>query len=244
MSGVNLDAWVLKMRARDPTLSSEENEVLRDSVKEVVQIEADRDIVREQDRCDQSHLLLRGWACRYLTLADGRRQIVALHLPGDFVDLHSFPLKTMDHSVATLTPCAIAVVPHERLKRITETRPHLTRVLWLSTLIDAAILRQWMLGAGRRSAVERTAHLFCEMFMRLRTIDAVEGARFAFPLTQLELADALGVTAVHTNRVIQGLKRSNMLSWRGQVVEILDLQRLRRMAEFDPTYLSVEPEPR
>lgn len=234
----------MKMRARDQTLSAEENAVLREAVADVVQFEADRDIVREHDRCDQSHLLMHGWACRYLTLADGRRQIVALHLPGDFVDLHSFPFKRMDHSVATLTPCAIAVVPHERLKRITETQPHLTRVLWLSTLIDAAILRQWMLGAGRRSAVERAAHLFCEIFVRLRTIEAVDGARFAFPLTQLELADTLGVTPVHTNRVIQGLKRSEVLSWRGQVVEILDPQRLGRMAEFDPTYLALEPERR
>lgn len=234
-----IDRWIRNMRARDSSLSGDEESALRGAVGEIVDVAADRDVVREHDRQTHSHLLLEGWAGRYIDLADGRRQIVALHISGDFVDLHSFPLQVMDHSVATFTPCRIALAPHVRLRRITEQHPHLARLLWLSTLIDAAVLRQWLVGAGKRSVLEQAAHLFCELFVRLQLAGETEGPTFAFPLSQAELADAFGASAVHTNRVLQELRARGLLAWRSGRVEILDWEALAETAGFDATYLNL-----
>lgn len=239
-----VDDWIRNFRRRDSTLTGEEEAALRGALTEIVERPADCDVVREHDRQTTSHLLLEGWAGRYISLADGRRQIVALHVPGDFVDLHSFPLQVMDHSVATFTPCRIALAPHDRLRALTASEPHLARLLWLSTLIDAAILRQWLVGSGKRSAVEQTAHLFCELFVRLQLTGRTEGQAFLFPLSQVELADCLGVSAVHANRVLQELRALDVLAWRGRHVEILDWGRLQALAGFDPVYLHLVDSPR
>ena len=239
-----VDDWIRNIRRRDGTLSAEEELALRGVLSDVVAEPADRDIVREHDRQTKSHLLLEGWAGRYITLADGRRQIVAIHVPGDFVDLHSFPLQVMDHSVATFTPCRIAFAPHERLRAVTVSHPHLARLMWLSTLIDAAILRQWLVGSGKRSALEQTAHLFCELFVRLQLTGRTEGQTFLFPLSQVELADCLGVSAVHANRVLQDLRATQVLAWRGRHVEIRDWAALKALAEFDDVYLNLVDTPR
>jgi CRP-like cAMP-binding protein len=239
-----VDDWIRNFRRRDSTLTEEEESALREALSEVIEVAADQDLVREHDRQTRSHLLLEGWTGRYVTLADGRRQIVAAHVPGDFVDLHSFPLQVMDHSVATFTPCRIALAPHERLRDVTVRHPHLGRLMWLSTLIDAAILRQWLVGSGKRSALEQTAHLFCELFVRLELTGRTEGRTFILPLSQSELADCLGVSAVHANRILQELRSTNVLAWRGRHVEIRDWDALTRLAGFDPTYLNLFDLPR
>ena len=239
-----VDDWVRNIRRRDSTLTAEEEAALRGALSEVIEAPADADVVREHDRQTKSHLLLEGWCGRYITLADGRRQIVALHIPGDFVDLHSFPLQIMDHSVATFTPCRIALAPHDRLRDVTAAHPHLARLLWLSTLIDAAILRQWLVGSGKRSALEQTAHLICELFVRLGLTGRTEGQTFVFPLSQAEMADCLGVSAVHANRVLQELRATGVLAWRGRHVQILNWDRLQAIAEFDPVYLNLLDSPR
>jgi CRP-like cAMP-binding protein len=244
IEGVGVDEWISNIRRRDSTLSPEEEAALRGVLSEAVEVPADRDVVREHDRQTRSHLLLDGWAGRYISLADGRRQIVAVHIPGDFVDLHSFPLQVMDHSVATFTPCRIAFAPHDRLRHITQAYPHAARLLWLSTLIDAAILRQWLVGSGKRSVLEQVAHLFCELFTRLELVGRTDGTSFVLPLSQVELADALGVSAVHVNRVLQDLRSRKVLAWRRRNVEILDWNALSAVAEFDPTYLNAIDRPR
>lgn len=239
-----VDDWFRNIRRRDSSLTAEEEAAVRGTLSKVISVGADCDVVREHDRQTESHLLLEGWAGRYVTLADGRRQIVALHVPGDFVDLHSFPLQIMDHSVATFTACRIALAPHDRLRTVTATHPHVARLLWLSTLIDAAILRQWLVGSGKRSALEQTAHLFCELYVRLQLTGRAEGQTFVFPLSQIELADCLGVSPVHANRVVQELRATQVMSWRGRQVEILDWPALQSLAEFDPTYLNLVDSPR
>ena len=123
--------------------------------------------MRETERPGRSTLVLSGITCRYRNLENGKRQITAIHVPGDFVDLHSFLIKQMDHSVGTLSPCIVAYAPHEGLERITERLPHLARLLWLLTLIDASIHRQWLVTMGAYPALNRTAHLLCELFTRL-----------------------------------------------------------------------------
>lgn len=233
----------LKLSQRD-VLSGAEGRILEDAIDRVSIIRAGQDLVREGDHQSESCLLLDGWTCRYKLIADGRRQITAFNVPGDFVDLHSLLLSPMDHSILTLTRCRVAFVPHSNLRRITENNPHLTRLLWLSTLIDAAIHREWIATLGRRPAAQRIAHLLCELFLRLQTVGHVRGMGFSLPVTQATLCDALGISAVHTNRSIQLLRREGMVSWKGEDVEIHHWQRLVDFAGFDPTYLNLEHQPR
>lgn len=229
-----------KLVLRDRSLSEVEAEALAAACSHHIDVKADVDLVRQDDVSEQSMLLETGWACRYGTLPDGRRQILSLHVAGDFVDLQSFPLKRMDHSVATLTPCRVAVFPHDSLRRLSETFPHLTRLLWLTTLIDAAIFRQWLLGAGQRSALERAAHLVCELATRLDVVGELKDDRFGLPLTQAELGDVLGISQVHANRVVGELRNRSLVTWQDERVRVLDWPGLKALAAFDPTYLALE----
>jgi CRP-like cAMP-binding protein len=229
-----------RLQRRDPAISDAERQALVSAVDREIEIEADHDIVRQQQMVDASHLIVSGWACRYSTLAGGRRRIHSLHLGGDFIDLQAFTLKRMDHSAVALTRCRLAVIPHTALRIISETMPHLTRLLWLTTVVDAAIQRQWLLGAGQRSAVGRLAHLLCEVFTRLEVGGLNDGYSFQLPLTQAELGDTLGISLVHANRVVGELRARGVVRWRGEQVAILDWPALRDLAEFDPSYLELE----
>jgi CRP-like cAMP-binding protein len=237
------EALIRKLEQRD-RLSDEEKRILDEAVVRIKDFAVDEDLVREGDRPTESILLLEGFAARYKGLADGRRQITAIHVAGDFVDLHSFLLHRMDHGVVALSPCRVGTVPHETLREITERHPHLARLLWLSTLIDGAIHREWLVAMGRRPALGQMAHLLCELFLRLRAVGRTESNTFRLPLTQAELGDALGLSTVHVNRVAQELRTANLVSWRGQLVTITDWKGLSAVAEFDPAFLHLESEPR
>ena len=230
-----------KLQRRGRALDPREVAALAGAISQTTEHAAGQDIVHEHDYCTESKLLISGWAYRYSDLPDGRRQTLALHMGGDFIDLHSFQLKRMDHSVRTLTACTIAVVPHENLARITEGFPHLTRQLWFSTLVDAAIMRRWMVGLGQRTALENAAHLFCEIYHRASLVDLVADDAFTFPLTQAEIGEAVGISAVHTNRVLQQLRAQKVIAISGRTVKILNLRALEALAGFDPTYLNLNP---
>lgn len=201
------------------------------------------DIVVEHEYTDHSILLLEGFTARYSTLSDGRRQITEINVAGDFVDLHSLLMKQMDHGVVTLTPCVIAHAPHSRLQRLTEQHAHLTRLLWLDTIIDAAIHRQWLVAMGQRSGLGHLSHLLCELFTRLGAVGLTDGQSFHLPLTQTVLGDALGLSTVHVNRLIAELRREGLVRWNNPRVDILDWPRLAAIAEFDPTYLRLHSAP-
>ncbi len=232
-----------KLEQRD-TLSDEEKRVLNRAISRVVEFRADVDIVREYDRPTESILLLEGFASRYKLLPNGKRQITAIHVPGDFVDLHNFTLKRMDHSVLALTACKAAMVPHAALREITESQPHLTRLLWLNTSMDGAIHQQWLVNLGRQDARGKLAHLICELFLRLQVVGQTEGQSFRLPITQAELGDALGLSTVHINRTLQDLRGDGLLTWTRDLVVIEDWDRLQEVAQFDPAYLNLEHEPR
>jgi CRP-like cAMP-binding protein len=234
---------LLKLRARD-LVGREEEEVLRASLAEIREHPGGRTIVRSGATLSASTLLVDGIVCRYKDLADGQRQIMELHVAGDFVDLHGFLLKQLDHNVGAMTPVRVALFPHEALRGITETHPHLGRMLWFSTLLDAAIHREKILSIGRRSAVARIAHIFCELFVRLQIVGLANDARYALPLTQADLADVTGLTSVHVNRMLKKLRDEELLTFRGGEVVIDDWERLQRLAEFDPAYLHLERRPR
>lgn len=230
---------IQKLEKRD-TLSEVERQALSSLVVRTRTCAAGEILVREDDVLSESTLVLEGFTARTKTLRDGKRQITAVHVSGDFVDLHAFLLKRIDHSIEALTPCTIAAVGHRDLERITEQFPHLTRMLWLSTTIDAAIQRTWLVAMGRRSSIAQMAHFVCEMFLRLQVIGRTEDLSFRLPLTQIELGDILGLSSVHVNRVLQDLRARDHLQWRDQTVTISNWDQLVHLAEFDPTYLSLE----
>jgi CRP-like cAMP-binding protein len=238
-----LEPLIRKLELRD-RLSEEEKRILGDIVGPPRNFGANEDIIREGDRPSESTLLLEGYTARASVLAGGERQITSIHVPGDFVDLHSFLIKTMDHGVTALTNCTVAGVTHTRLRVITETQPHLARMLWLMTLVDAAIHRRWLTAMGRQSALQHTAHLLCELYVRQREILHTGDHNFRVPLTQAKLADTLGLSHVHTNRIIRELREAGFIEWRGDRVTIRDWSGLQELAEFDPTYLSLQNEPR
>ncbi|MEA3061191.1 MAG: hypothetical protein QOJ94_972 [Sphingomonadales bacterium] len=238
-----LEALLLKLRARD-VVNEAEQEVLRGAIARTGELAAGRPLVRPQVTLSESILLFEGLVCRYKDLAGGERQIMELHVPGDFVDLHGFLLKRLDHTVGTLTPVRYAVVPHDALRMITETQPHLARILWFSTLVDAAIHREQIVSVGRRTALSRIAHLLCELNVRLNIVGLADSDGYALPLTQADVADATGLTSVHVNRMLRKLRNDDLLTFRNGRVTIHDWDGLQRVAEFDPTYLHLERRPR
>jgi CRP-like cAMP-binding protein len=238
-----LGMLLLKLRARD-ILGDEEERVLRESFSEIREIPSGKVVVKAGVALSECTLLFDGFICRYKDLSDGQRQIMELHVAGDFVDLHSFLLKRLEHNVGSMTAVRVAIASHERVREITETQPHLARLLWFSTLLDAAIHREKILSVGRRSAVARIAHLLCELFVRLEIVGLTSGHSYALPLTQTDLADASGLTSVHVNRMLKRLRDDELVTFRGAQVTIHDLDRLQRLAEFDPAYLYLERRPR
>ena len=231
-----------KLRARD-RVSDEEAAILRDSIATIRELPRGKVIARSGVELSQCTLLFDGIVARYKDLADGQRQIMELHVTGDFLDLHSFLLKRLEHNVGSMTDVRIATVPHEAIRNITETQPHLTRLLWFSTLLDAAIHREKILSVGRRSALARIAHHFCEMKARLALVGMAGDSGYRLPLTQADIADVTGLTPIHVNRMLKQLRDARLMTFRGGEVEIHDWQGLARTAEFDPAYLYAEPHP-
>lgn len=228
--------WIRKLE-RLGTLSDKDRWMLEALPLTVRQIEADRDLVHDGACISQCTLLIEGFACRYKSLQDGRRQIVAFHIPGDVVDLPGLLLGEMDYGIGTLTPAKVALIPHATVSGWTRTHPGLMRLLWRDTLIEAAMFREWMVNVGRRTARERTAHLLCELVMRLRAAGFARGYACDLPITQVELADALGLSNVHVNRTLQELRGDGLIDLGGGILVVRDWDRLEAAAEFDPRYL-------
>lgn len=225
---------------RRPVLNADEVAALEAAVARTATFDARQIIVRQHAPLSQCTLLLEGFVERYKDTPEGRRQILAIHIPGDFVDLHSYPLKRLEHSVAALTDVRVALFPHPAVRALTEQSATLTELLWRSTLIDAAINREWIVSIGARGAAVRLAHLFCEMRVRLERIGMARDESFALPLTQVDLADATGLTAVHVNRMLRQLREDGLVAFRQGRVDVLDWQRLYDFAEFEPAYLFLD----
>ena len=230
----------LKKLKRRIELSTEEEGAIRGAVAETRNVRADQILVRSGQPLTSSMILLDGWIARSKDLASGERQVTELHVAGDFADLHAFTLKRLDHDIVSLSECTIAVVPHERLKAITELFPRLARVYWFSTNVDAAITRELALSLGQRSAISRMAHLFCELHVRLDEVGRARPDGFEFPLTQRELSECLGLTVVHANRTIQELRRRGLVELENRQLTILNREGLEGIAEFDPSYLYLD----
>jgi CRP-like cAMP-binding protein len=221
------------------TLSDDEKQAIASLPTRARTLPPRQEIVRDGDRPSQCCLIVEGWLYRTKTLSDGKRQILALHVPGDMPDLQSLHLPVLDHTLSTLTQAIVAFIPHESLHHLVAAHPGITAALWRDTLIDAAIFREWITGLGRRDARGRIAHLFCEMYIKLHAVGLAADYRCDFPPTQTEMSDALGLSTVHVNRVVQELRAEQLISWQGRSLEILDWKGLVEAGEFDPVYLHV-----
>jgi CRP-like cAMP-binding protein len=222
------------------TLTDAERQALETLPMQVALIKDDQDIVREGDRPTRSCLILSGFACAYKVTAGGKRQIVSFTIAGDIPDLQSLHLKVLDISIATLSPCRVGFITHEALREICARYPRLAAAFWRETLIDAAIFREWVTNVGQREAYQRMAHVFCEMLVRLRAVGLAEDHVCDLPITQGEFADAIGVSNVHVNRVLQQLRADGLIETKGTQVKIPDWDKLKEVGEFDPTYLHLE----
>jgi len=221
-------------------LSDEERQAIERLPVRINHLDARQDIVRDGDMPSHCCLILDGWACRYKLLSQGKRQILSFHIAGDIPDLQSLHVHTMDYSLATMKRATVAFIPRENLQELSARFPNLAALLWRDTLVDAATFRAWMTGMGRRTAYERIAHLFCEMYLKLQAAGLAGDYRCPMPLTQTDLADALGLTSVHVNRVLQEMRGHALITLRRHTLVIEAWHDLLQASEFDPTYLHLE----
>lgn len=203
----------------------------------LARVDAGEDLVSEGDPVDSIRIILSGWLCRYKTLEDGRRQIVNFILPGDTCDACVYLLRVMDHSIGSLTPVNFAEIKREPFEALLASDRSLAEALWCETMVSSAIQREWTINVGRRTALERVAHLFCEIHERLRPIGMADDNSCVFPVTQIELADATGLSVVHVNRTLQELRAAGLIALRDRVLTIIDLQGLKDTALFSADYL-------
>ena len=211
---------------------------LEKAVRErIVRAGAGQDLVSEGEQLDRIRIVLAGWLSRYKTLEDGRRQIVNFVLPGETCDAHAYLLPRIDHSIGTLTPVIYTEIERERFEELVESDRGLAEAIWCETLSNSSIQREWALNIGRRIALERVAHLLCEIVERLRPVGLLEGKSCAFPITQMDLADATGLSVVHLNRTLQELRASGLIVLRERMLTISDLDVLKNVGLFDASYL-------
>lgn len=197
-----------------------------------------QDLIREGDPPGPVFVVLEGWACRYKILPSGTRQIIAFLMPGDACDLHIAMLAEMDHGIQAISPAKVATIARAEMEALMADHPNVARAMYTAQLIDEGIMRAWIVSMGRRSSIERVAHLMCELYLRARNIGLTgEGVPFALPLSQLILADALGMTAVHINRVLKQLRLSGAMALSRGSLDILDPTKLVQIAGFDENYL-------
>ena len=203
-------------------------------------LEPSQYVVREGDKAEHSCLLLSGYAFRQKIVGDGGRQILALHIKGDMMDLQNSLLGRADHNVQALTRIEIAMIPREAVLELTEQRPAIGRAMWHDTLVDGSVHREWTASIGRRDARARVAHLLCEFALRLQVAGLVEQNGYELPMTQEQLADCIGLTPVHVNRTLKALEADGLISRTKRSVRAEDWDKLARVGDFTSDYLHID----
>jgi CRP-like cAMP-binding protein len=230
------NAFVRHLSGYGP-LGNDEISLLAGACTNVRELPANFHLIREGDEPDPVFVILEGWACGYKMLPDGGRQIMSFMLPGDFCDIHIAVLEAIDHNIMTLTKARVASLPRAQMETLVRARPALTQAFWWSQLVDQSILRAWIVTMGRRKSVESVAHLMCELYIRMRNIGLASDDECRMPLTQLVLADALGLTPVHVNRVLGVLKEAKVMELKRGSLKIINSAKLAEIAGFDGNYL-------
>lgn len=217
-------------------MGEEEKRTVEDLVESVREFDEPTQILARGQLCDRSTMLIEGFVLRVIR-HDDRRFVVGVQVPGDFVDLHAFALKRLDHDIVTVGRAKVGHVAHNRLMEVMETSAHLARLLWFSTLLDAAIHREWIMTMEQLPAANRAAHVFCELWARLDLVGLGGPDGIDTPLIQADLADMCGTTAIHMNRALSQLRKDGLADFRRGVLRVADRRRLEDFARFDPAYL-------
>ena len=217
-------------------LGEREKDQLESIFDPAVQLDPGTCILSRGELANKSTMLVEGYIVRVIR-EEGRRDIVGIHVPGDFVDLHSYALRRLDHDVIALGPARVAYAPHDRIGRVHEKEAHLSRILWFSTMLDAAIHRQWILKLEKLKASRRVAHQLAEIWRRLDMVALGRPTGFRSPLSQADLADMCGTTAIHMNRSLSELRREGLAEFRRGMVTVRDRKAFEEFGEFEPSYL-------
>ena len=235
---VRMELLIRKLQASaGVSLGHDEIESLCSLDVKLVTIKSQQDVVREHEAASFVTLVLEGFLCRYKIVADGKRQVLSFHIPGDIPDLQSLHFSISDHNLCSLAPSKLALISHATMEAFLDNHPRLAKLFWRDTLIDAAIFREWMTSIGRRASFTRVAHLACELIVRMRAVGLASDHAIKLPLKQTDIADALGITPVHANRTIQELRRQGLIQFNNGELIALHWERLKKAGEFDRTYL-------
>ena len=219
------------------TLSDVEAQLLESKMLETQSYGPGDFLVLEGERVTYSSLLLEGYACRCKDDPHGDRQIMEIQIPGDFVDLHSYPLEVLDHAICALSDCKIVKFAHSDISQLVHESPRLARILWFATMVDASIHREWIMNIGSRAGKVRVAHLLCELFCRSEVVGLTDGHSYPMPLSQIQVGECLGFSQMHVNRLMRELREMGLVTMNSRRVDIHDWDGLREVAEFDATYL-------
>lgn len=234
-----LERMALKFQTR-ARLDEGDIQALLDLPYQTRWIEMGRYIVREGDRPPGATLILSGLSIRHKVTVEGVRQILSVHIPGDFVDLEGTLLKVSDHNVQALTRCEVAIVSRPAIIDLVDRHPRVGRAMWVDTLIDGSIFREWIVNVGRRDARSAMAHLLCEFARRLEAAGLEQEIAYELPMSQEQLADALGITPVHVNRILRDLDREGLIRREKRFIHIPDWEALRRIGGFNELYLHLD----
>jgi CRP-like cAMP-binding protein len=231
----------LERLLRRSCLSAEEQAEILGLKSHVAQADNHRDIVRPGMKVDHACLVVAGLVGRFDQMADGQRQITAIHIPGDMCDLHSVVSPIAGWGLEALTTTTILRIPHADLRELAMRYPAIALAFWRDTTADASIFAKWVSNIGRREARARLAHLFCELGMRMEQAEVGTRTDFPMPIAQVQLADALGLTPVHVNRTLQMLKREGIVAKNDKTIHVSDWTSLAAIAQFDPAFLLITP---
>jgi CRP-like cAMP-binding protein len=218
-------------------LSADDRQRIADLPLKLVNYPPGRDVVSYGYSTSQCTLVLDGFLYSHKTTAASRRQITSFFVAGDIADIATLYLPVTDHSITTLGPAVLALVPHAALVDAIDNSTALAQAFWRETLVQAAIFQEWVVNLGRRDALARIAHIVCELAVRLQASGLARDLSFAMPWTQMDVADACGISNVHANRVIQELRQLRLVEWDSRRLKILDWSALRRLGDFNEDYL-------
>lgn len=227
-----------KLSTRFP-LGEEDREAIAGLPCTVRTMDAGAYLLREGEQVDYCTFILSGFTFRQKTTVAGDRQILAVNIPGDILDLASLFLRTADHNIQTISRAQIAYVPQAALEALFEKRTNVARAMWVDAQIDGSVFREWILNIGRRNAIGGVAHLLCELSVRFEAAGLVEeaGDPFSNPMTQEQIADAVGITQIHANRTLQRLTKDGFIERDNRQIIITDWDRLAELADFSQRYL-------
>ena len=241
MSSDAINAALIKRLRTCSGITDEDLQEIQALPITVRQYPAERAVVRDGETATDCCLIVDGFCARSKTITDGKRQIFSIHIPSEIPDLMSLFLHVMDHDLCTLTPCTLGFIAHETMQKLHRRRPNVAEIFWRDTLIDAAMFREWIVNVGQRPAPARLAHVMAELRERLKVIGRADRNSFEMPLTQEQIGEALGVTAVHANRVIKQLREEGVADLHRGRVTVLDEAKFRELADFDNRYLHQSP---